>query len=910
MTASDSFMFPEAPFSVLETRVYKGANLYGRKPMVRLRVDLGALEDWPSNRLPEFNDELLGLLPGLRLHGCSCPDEGGFVHRLEDGTWLGHVIEHVALELQTLAGSPVSRGKTRSVKDRPGIYDILYRYRDEQLALAAGSAALRLVLALVPPGLGRIAGERLLTPALVDDPRDVPGIIAALEDIRARNALGPTTAAIVEEAERRQIPVTHFASHIQLGYGSRQKRLRASITGDTSQIGVVFAGDKNLAKQLLQDRGLPVPRGEVVRSADQAVAAAQALGDAVVIKPLDGNHGRGVSTDLTTEEQVRDAFMRAAEIKPRVIVEQHLPGNDHRILVVDGKVVAVAKRVPAQVEGDGIHSVAELIEIANSDPRRGAGHENVLTQIKIDAGLKEMLGRRNLELSSVPSAGETVLLRGTANLSSGGTAVDRTDEIHPENRLIAEVAARTIGLDIAGIDFVSPDISRPVSETGGGIVEVNAAPGFRMHLAPSEGQPRDVAGPVIDMLFPKGTASRIPIAAITGTNGKSTTTRMVAAILRESGLRAGRTDTSGVFIDDVLLKSGDASGPKSAAMLLGNPAVEAAVLETARGGILREGLGFDTCSVGAVLNVSEDHLGLKGVDTLKQLAAVKSVVVQGVARRGATVLNFDDPLTRTMARRARSKVVWFSLHASLSDPQITDHLEADGVAVLRESTIHGDELVIRRGARRIGIIRAARIPATAGGTALFNVANALAAIAITDALGVDAETIAAALGRFSSSFEDNPGRFNIIDDHPFRVIIDYAHNPGSLKALGESLAGLHRGAGRTIGMVSIPGDRRDQDIVEVGRIAAGMFDRIVFREGPDGRGRQRGAVLKLMEQGAREAGASGRFDSVLEESDAVDFCLSLASHGDLVVLLPTRVEAVYKQVKAHVPAESGTYAAA
>ncbi len=411
----------DSSFRILETRAYRAASLYGRLPMVRIRVDLGPLEAWPSNRIPGFNDALLALLPGLRSHGCSCPEEGGFPHRLEEGTWLGHVIEHVALELQTKAGSPVSRGKTRSVQGQPGVYDILYRYRDEQLALAAGSAAVRLVLSLLPKDLRAIDGDHLLTVPAAENPQDVEAVISALEAVLARSALGPTTAALVEAALRRSIPVTRFASHIQLGYGSFQKRISASITGDTSHLGVIFAGDKNRAKALLQERGLPVPLGRPVRTAEEALAAARALGTPVVIKPLDGNHGRGVSTDLVTEEQIRAAFARAAEVKPGVIVEQHLPGNDHRILVVGGKVVAVAERVPANVQGDGIHTVSELIEIQNRDPRRGDGHENVLTKIKLDDGLEDMLARQGKTLASIPRAEETILLRGTANLSSGGT---------------------------------------------------------------------------------------------------------------------------------------------------------------------------------------------------------------------------------------------------------------------------------------------------------------------------------------------------------------------------------------------------------------------------------------------------------------------------------------------------------
>ncbi len=879
--------------------------------MTRIRVDLGELEHWPSNHIPGFAEALLKVLPGLAGHACSCPDKGGFAFRLAEGTWLGHVIEHVALELQARAGVLMSRGKTRSVRGRTGVYDILYRYQDEGLALAAGGAALRLVMALLPTDLARWEGESLLPDRVGVDPIDGEAVIAGLKAILARTSLGPTTRALVEAARRRAIPVMRLdrQSLVQLGYGSRQQRLRASITGRTSQVAVALAGNKDMTKAMLQELGLPVPRGKMVRSPEAAIAAARELGSAVVIKPLDGNHGRGVSTDLHSDEQIRTAFALAASISPRVIVEQFLAGNDYQILVIDGKVVAVAERAPAAVVGDGFHSIAQLIDLLNEDPRRGDGHEKVLTRIKIDSALEDMLGRQGKRLTSVPTAGETVLLRGTANLSSGGTSTDRTDDIHPENRQIAEMAVRAIGLDVGGVDFMSPDIGRPVSETGGGIVEINAAPGFRMHLEPSRGASRDVAGPVIDMLYPKGSRSRIPIVAVTGTNGKSTTTRMIAAILRESGATVGLTNTSGVYINDIMLKAGDASGPRSAHMVLRNPAIDAAVLETARGGILREGLGFDFCSVGVVLNVSEDHLGLKGVETLRQLAAIKSVVAQSVARRGAAVLNFDDAHTRAMARRARGEILWFSIAAQASDPALAAHLAQGGRAVLVEKGENGaEELMLVRRDAHISVMRITDIPATVEGAATFNVANAAAAIAAAWALDEDVQNMRSALARFASSYADNPGRFNLIDAHPFRVIIDYAHNAASLRALAECLPRLRPTGGQIIGMVSTPGDRRDQDIMEIGGIAAASFDRVIFREGPDGRGRPRGEVLALLEKGAGEAGmAPGRFESILEEADAVERCLSLARPSDLVVLFPTRVEAVYRQVLKFSSARSASH---
>jgi cyanophycin synthetase len=647
----------------------------------------------------------------------------------------------------------------------------------------------------------------------------------------------------------------------------------------------------------------------VVRSADQAVLEARRLRGPVVMKPLDGNHGRGVTTDIATEDAARAAFElaqgQARGANKAVIVERQLPGNDHRVLVIGGKMVACAERVPAQVTGDGEHTIAELIAEVNRDPRRGRGHAEVLTRIVPDGAMRTLLAKGGRTLHDVPAAGEVVRLRGTANLSSGGTAIDRTDTIHPENAAIAEQAAAVIGLDVAGIDFLSPDISRPVRETGGGIVEVNAAPGFRMHLQPSEGRPRNVARPVIDALFPRGTDSRIPIFAITGTNGKSTTARMVSRILTEAGMRVGLTNTSGVYVDGRLLLAADASGPKSARMLLRNPTVDAAVLETARGGILREGLGFDRCDVGAVLNVTADHLGLKGIETVDDLARVKSIVAEAVARRGWCVLNADDPMTVRMARHAGGKLVWFSMRGgdAMSGP-LRRHIDEGGLAVVREPGPLGGTLALWRATHREPLLDAADIPATLAGSAEFNIANALAAAAMTIAYGVDVEVVRRALGHFTSSFEECPGRLNIHDaPHGVRVIVDYAHNEAAITALGRLIDTMRPNHGRVYGVVSIPGDRRDEDLYRMGELAAGIFDEIMFREAPDGRGRPAGSINALMTEGALGTGKDPRtLHRLPSEEIATQACLEAARPGDLIVIMPSEVERIWNQVVSYVPA--------
>lgn len=882
---------------IIEWSIYRGPHLYGMRPMIRIRLELGALEQWPTNRLDGFPAALVRLLPGLADHHCNLGQPGGFVRRLEQGTWLGHVIEHVAIELLTQAGAAVTRGKTRTVKRQSGVYDILYSYADEASGLAAGRAAIELVHCLLPPALQGVQGlDRLARPAAAASPSELPALIAALRKLVSANGLGPSTAALVQEARRRRIPVTRLneASLIQLGTGSRQQRIRASVTGRTALIGAELASNKHAAKRLLSEIGLPVPRGEVVRDRAAALAAARHLGWPVVVKPLDGNHGRGVCTGVIDPAMLLAAFDTARSISRSVIVERMLPGTDHRFLVVGGKLVAAAERVPAHVIGNGRDSIRNLIEAVNADSRRGDGHEAVLTRIGIDDALHAWLALQGQTIESIPLPGERVTLAGTANLSTGGTAIDRTDDVHPDNAAIAEQAALAIGLDVAGIDILSPDISRSLCETGGGIVEVNAAPGLRMHLAPSEGIPRDVARPIIGSLFPKGTRSKIPVFAVTGTNGKTTTVRMLARILREAGHRVGFTSTSGVYIDDRRQASGDASGPKSARRVLRNPMVDAAVFETARGGLLREGLGFDLCDVGAVLNVSEDHLGSKGIHSLQDLARVKSVVVRAVGRRGACVLNADDPLTVAMARHCRGRVIWFSNDATaLQRAPIRSHMAEGGMAVAR---IDEAIVVIEAGKRR-PVVDVRDIPATLDGAAQFNVLNALAATAMAAGHGIAIPVIAAGLKSFHASFEDSPGRLNIVEAHGATVIIDYAHNPAALKALATVLE-RYRGRGRLIGMIGLPGDRRDSDLRDAGAQAAGIFDEILFREGAEGRGREKGTMNALMLEGALATGKDpAKVRCFANEAEATDFALRHVRRGDVLVLTPTDVDDIYARVR-------------
>lgn len=882
------------PIRVIERAVYRGPNLFSRAPMVRVQLDLGALRDRPTTTLPGFTDALLARLPGLARHGCSYGQPGGFARRLSGGTWIGHVVEHVALELQTIAGLAATRGKTRSVPGHPGRYNVLFTYQDEALAIAAGREALALVAGLLPPDLAGVDGLDRIAPA---PPGDATAHLAALA---RRASLGPSTAAIVKEARRRYIPVERLneASLIQLGHGRAQQRIRASITGRTPLIAVEVAGDKDLARRLLAKGGVAVPRGMVVRDADAAVAFAARLRRPVVVKPVDANHGRGVHIGLGDADAIRAAFADAMTHSRRVIVEEMLVGRDHRILVVDRQVVAVAERVPAHVVGDGVSTIRALIETTNADPRRGEGHGKVLTRIRVDAAMRALIAARGLTFQSVPAPGEVVELRATANLSTGGTAIDRTDTIHPENAALARRAAAILGLDIAGVDFLTPNIALPARTTGGGIIEVNAAPGLRMHLAPSQGRARDVARPIIEMLFPRRATGRVPVIAITGTNGKSTTCRMVKHIFRQTGVTVGLTSTTGAMIDEEQVTAGDATGPKSARLVLGDPTVDVAVLETARGGVLREGLGFDRAEVGCVLNVASDHLGLGGVETLRDLARVKSLVVQMVHRRGTSVLNHDDPRCRAMARRAGGRHAWFSMQgADGMRPGLAQHIAAGGLAVVREPGPHGGALVIHARRTRERVMDAADIPATIDGQAEFNVANALAAIAIARVQGVPLATIRLAMSTFQSSYDLNPGRMNVADVHGVRAILDYAHNPAAMEALAALIARIRPNYCRALGLVCIPGDRRDEDVRAFIRAAVPAFDRLFLREEPGLRGRKRGAMNALQRAAAMEAGfPEDRIVSRLWEHEAIDALMAEARPGDLVVLTVTDIARSWGQV--------------
>ncbi|MCW2782918.1 MAG: cphA 1 [Marmoricola sp.] len=881
---------PTPDRAIVETRVYRGANVWSYDKAIHLVVDLGILEDFPTNTLPGFTDHLLEALPGLREHSCSRGRRGGFVERLHEGTWLGHVAEHVALALQQVVGHDIRRGKTRAVKGQPGQYNVIYGYVDETVGLAAGRLAVRLVNHLVQPD-----------PELDWEHELEEFILRA-----ARTAFGPSTQAILDEAVSRDIPWIRLNQHslVQLGQGVHAKRIRATMTSATSSIAVDIASDKDLTTRLLGAAGLPVPKQESVRTADQAVTVAKRIGFPVVVKPLDGNHGRGVCLNLNSDEDVRAAFVTAEAQSRRgvVIVESMVTGKDYRCLIIDGRVAAIAERVPASVMGDGTSTVEQLVDFTNADPRRGVGHEKVLTRLKIDDAAIELVKAQGYEMSDVPPAGENVKLALTGNMSTGGISIDRTFEAHPENAEIAEEAARMIGLDIAGIDFICPDITQPVRETGGAICEVNAAPGFRMHTHPTIGEPQFIAKPVVDMLFPPGATARIPIVAVTGTNGKTTTSRMISHIFKGMGRKVGMTSTDGIVIDERLIIRSDASGPRSARMVLQNPRVDFAVFEVARGGILREGLGYERNDVAVVLNVQPDHLGLRGIDTVEQLADVKAVLVEAVPRDGHAVLNADDPLVRDMRRRCSGQVVWFSM-AQRDSPagsevreMIDAHCRRGGKALVLEPTERGEMIVVRHGRRDMQLAWTHLLPSTFGGRARMNVQNALGAAAAAFAAGAPLHDIRQGLRTFSTNYYLSPGRLNEIEVNGINVIVDYCHNAPGMKMLGDFVdrvgegldSGSELGKPQRIGVIATAGDRRDEDMRELGDIAARHFDVVIIREDVNLRKRAAGETAGFVEEGVRRAVAGGarckQVEIVLDEIDAVHRAMARANRGDLLVL--------------------------
>ena len=878
---------------IISTNVFVGPNVWASFPVIRHVIDLGLLEEWPSARIgPEFIDALIAALPGLAEHGCSYREPGGFIRRLreDEGTWLGHVLEHCAIEVQNVAGSDVTFGRTRGTGE-PGQYNMVYEYRQRDVGLAAGKLALRLLMHLLPQTL-KDQLDYDFDPDFDWDDELRRFVLRA-----QRKEFGPSTGSLVKAAEERDIPWIRLneGSLVQFGHGKFQKRIQATITSETKHISVEISCDKEDTHNLLNDLGLPVPQQRMVYSAREAAKAAGRIGFPVVVKPLDANHGRGVSINLNSESEVEAGFAEAKEHSRSraILVESFITGFDHRMLVVDNKLVAVAKRVPGHVVGDGTHTIAELVDIVNEDPRRGIGHEKVLTMLEIDNQANRLMESAGVTEDTVLPDGEIFYLRSTANLSTGGTAIDLTDVVHPDNRDMAERAIMAVGLDVGGVDFLIDDITKSYKDIGGAIVEVNAAPGFRMHVAPSEGQPRDVAGKVIDMLFPANEETRIPIAAITGTNGKTTASRMLGHIMKTSGKTVGMTSTDGVYVDGKLSVKGDMTGPKSAQIVLRDPAVDFAVMETARGGLVRSGLGYQRSNVAACLNVSADHLGLGGINTVEELAVVKRVVVESAT--DTAVLNADDINCLKMADYAGADQIFY-VTTNPGHSLVKEHIKAGGKAIVLEKGMNGDMLTIYDNGLHIPVLWSHLIPATLEGKAIFNVQNAMFAAAMAYSFGVDLDNIRHGLRTFDTSYFQAPGRMNVYDEHPFKVILDYGHNPAALKAMA-ALADQLEIKGRRLCVVAMPGDRRDEDVVDAGAALAGHFDHFICKADDRRRGRGPDEIPQMLRQALMGCGTPDEAISIIpDEVEAVNAALEMAGPGDLLVIFGDDTTRCWKQI--------------
>lgn len=844
-------------------------------------LDLEEMEERPTDKVPGFLERLEKLMPSLYEHRCSEGVPGGFFMRVKEGTWMGHVIEHIALELQTLAGMDTGFGRTRE-SDRKGVYHVVFSYQEAKAGTYTAKAAVRIAEALIN-GEDYNLGEDIQT----------------LREIREDERLGPSTGSIVDEAVRRKIPWIRLNRHslVQLGYGVNQQRIQATIAGTTSSIAVELACNKEETKNLLEASEIPVPRGRIIYDEDDLKAAIDRIGYPIVTKPVDGNHGKGATTNIQNWEDAINGLIAAKKYSRAVICEKFITGRDFRVLVINYKFVAAALRTPASVIGDGKSTIQQLIDIVNSDPRRGYGHEKVLTSIKVDDFTNDILQKKGYTLETVIKKDEELWLKPTANLSTGGTATDVTDYVHPANIVMCERIARVIGLNICGIDIMATDLSTPIGENGGAVLEVNAAPGFRMHLDPTEGLPRNVAEPVIDMLYPPGSSARIPIIAISGTNGKTTTTRLIAHIVKQAGHKVGYTTTDGVYVQNQLMMRGDCTGPISAEFVLRDPTVDFAVLECARGGILRAGLGFHNCDVAVVTNVAEDHLGLQGIDTLEKLARVKAVATQTVLPEGYAILNADDDLVYKMHEGLDCKVAYFSLDEN--SPRIKAHCEKGGLAAVYE---HG-YITILKGNWKIRIDKVTEIPLTFSGKAMFNVANVLAAVLAVYVRGFKTEDIQQALETFVPSPALTPGRMNMFHFKNFTVMLDYAHNTHGIQAIGKFVSSFESPV--KVGIIAGVGDRRDEDLVSLGAECAKIFDELIIRQDKNLRGRTEQEIIDLMTEGIRSIDADKKITVIRKESEAIDHAIQNAVKDSFIVVISDVVPDALEQVKRYKDVEDG-----
>lgn len=841
-------------------RTVAGPNVYSHHPVIVMTLDLEDLTEKETIEFTSFNERLLACLPGLRDHHCSLGVAGGFVVRLHEGTYFGHVVEHVAIELATLAEVGANHGKTRNAGE-PSLYNIAVEYTSEQASHYLLARAVELVEAVLRSETFPVGKE-----------------IWEAKRIASLSELGPSTRAILTAATRRNIPWRREGeeSLVQLGYGKYRHYIQASITDHTSATAVDLVQDKEQTKRLLERAGIPTPEGRLVRSAAEALSAMHELVPPVVVKPTTSRQGNGISIGVGTDEDMAKAFNDAASFSDSVIVEKLLTGRNYRLLVINDQLVAASERLPSAVVGDGEHAINELIDLENANPLRGEGHGKPLTTIKIDQAVVDHLRKNGRTLKDIPGFNERVTLSECVNLSGGATARDVTDDVHPSIVSMCERAARLTGIDICGIDLMTDDISRPLDK--GGVLELNAGPGLRMHCHPSEGKPRDVGAAIVEMLYPKGNTGRIPIVSITGTNGKTTVTRMIGHVMQACGQWVGMTTTDGIYIGGERVVEGDTTGPRSAMAVLSDPSVEIAVLETARGGIVRGGLGYDWSDVGVVTSIGEDHIGQDGIKTIEDVVFIKSLVAERVREGGTIVLNADNPHVVSMIERpavaqSKKQVFYFSLDET--NPVIRRHLSDGGTAFVYSNR----RLWEVTGSETEYILDVASVPATMHGLAEFQIQNLLAAIAACRAQEVSREVIGASLQGFFN-YANNPGRLNLYRLNGGHVMVDYGHNADAFAAVCR-MARKWKDH-KVTGVITIPGDRDNAIIERAGRVAARGFDRLIIREDRDLRGRVRGAVAEILCNAARSEAATTECEVVLDEGEALHHAVRTMEPGEVV----------------------------
>lgn len=850
---------------ILKLNVLQGTNIFSYKPVVWIKLDLETAYDTPSSAIAQFNENLLKTFPGLYEHKCSVGMKGGFVRRLHEGTYLAHIFEHTLIELQNICGDAVVYGKARATEE-VAVYDVIAAYKNERVVRSCAYLL-----------------EKVFNSFIEGNAVQIERDVEKIKRIRAEMSLGPSAQAVYDAAVRRNIPVQRFENEdlLLLGQGKYCHKIWSTVTDQTSLLATDLVGNKYLTTKLLENHGVPVPKNQIASSEEEAISFAENFDGSIVIKPLNGSHGRGVTIGAETKNAVKKAFQYAAQYDDKVLIEECIPGRQYRLCLVNHKLVAAAERIPAYIIGDGQHTVKELVELTNRNPLRGEAHDKPLTKIKLDEAAIRVLAKQNLMPDRVPEVKRVVQINETANISTGGTAVDVTAIVHPDNVRLAEYISQIVGLDIVGLDIISADIAKPLGKNHGAVIEVNAAPGIRMHHYPSVGQARDVGSEIMEYLYPFQREGRIPVVAVTGTNGKTTAVRMIGNIFRQAGYTVGMTTTEGVFINEQCLLKGDCSGPVSAKMILGNHKVDMAVLETARGGIVRAGLGFDACDVGLITNISEDHLGQDGIETLEDLAYIKSLVLEVVSPAGAAVINADDRFVHVLSNRVRSKIVYFS--AEENNIIIKRHLGLGEKAVF----LHDGEICLASGATSQSLLHINDLPVSFKGMAKHNVENALAAASVAFAYDIKVEYIKNGL----KNFAHNAGRLNMFKFDSFSVCVDYGHNLAGFKAMIATARQIN--PQRLVGVIAAPGDRRNEMIFSLGLAAGQGFDYLYVKEDADLRGRKPGETAELLKQGAIEGGfPQGNITTVLAEAEAVYKALENARPGDFIIVFYEQYDVV------------------